>query len=321
MPRFSIISRSHARILIIFLATVSLVITSSATRAQTAGPSQSTSAVKPLEFDVVSVKQNKDGLIVLGEGVIGRFAVTKILRDGFTSQNITAKALIATAYGLKEYLVIGGPSWIDSIHYDVEGKITDFDALNSTQPAGLANPSQPTTALNLPQSAKAVDPPQLTKPQRGQMMRSLLADRFKLVARYDTKDGSTYDLVIVKGGPKLKEFTTDSAGHNQLKEPATAPPLGLKMTAQGHLTGQRVSMAHLIDTLSQLLQSTIVDKTGLTGEYIMDIQYAPEATESPDTSGASIFTALQEQLGLKLVPSRGPIKTVVIDHIEQPSGN
>jgi uncharacterized protein (TIGR03435 family) len=96
------------------------------------------------------------------------------------------------------------------------------------------------------------------------------------------------------------------------------------MTGLGQFTGQRVSIASLIDTLSQLLQYTIVDKTGLTGEYIMNLQYTPDSAASPDPSdvtGPSIFAALQQQLGLKLVPSRGPVKTLVIDHIEEPLGN
>lgn len=293
--------RSYHPTLVRALAALCLAITSLNARAQTGKPADSDAGVKLLAFDVISIKPNKAGEAVIGEGVMGHFTVTKIARDGFTSANITAKALIALAYGLKGYLISGGPNWIESRRYDVEAKVTDFDALNSAQPA------------------KAVNSPQLTKAQLGQMMRALLADRFKLVAHYDIKDAPIYQLVINKGGPKLENARPGDADHNHLEVPA-----GLKMTHPGQLTGQEVSIASLIDTLTQLLQRPIVDKTGLRGKYVMNLQYTPDtgdATDSPDFTGPSIFTALQQQLGLKLVSSRGPVKTLVIDRIEPPSEN
>jgi hypothetical protein len=179
MSKFLTTDRSHHSTLVKALAILCLGIISLNTRAQTSKPADSDAGAKPLAFDAISIKPNKAGEAMIGDGVMGHFTVTKITRDGFTSANTTAKALIATAYGLKEYLISGGPNWIESKRYDVEAKVTDFDALASTQS---------NLGPNLPQSPKPVNSPQLTKPQRGQMMRSLLADRFKLVAHYDTKE-------------------------------------------------------------------------------------------------------------------------------------
>jgi uncharacterized protein (TIGR03435 family) len=285
-------------IFITFLAALCGGIASPTAHAQTSEPPAANPGVKPLEFDVVSIKPNKTGTTMIGEGVIGHFAVTKMTRDGFSSANVTAKSLIATAYGLREYLISGGPSWIESTRYDIEAKVADFNAVNSLPPAEISNSTQ------------------LTKAQRSQMIRSLLTDRFKLAAHYDTKDAPIYELVIDKGGSKLQEFKLGDADHNQLRDPE------LRMTNLGHLAGQEVTAASLVDTLSQLLQYPVVDKTGLTGKYVINLQYTPDtgpATDSPDSTGTSIFTALQQQLGLTLASTKGPVKTLVIDHIEQPS--
>jgi uncharacterized protein (TIGR03435 family) len=95
------------------------------------------------------------------------------------------------------------------------------------------------------------------------------------------------------------------------------------MLGRGRLFGQSVTIASLIDYLKQELKRPIVDKTGLTGKYDLSLQWTPDNTlaDSPLAGGPSIFTAVQEQLGLKLTSTHGPVKTLVIDHVEPPSPN
>jgi uncharacterized protein (TIGR03435 family) len=266
-------------------------------RAQTSQPPAATVDAKPLAFDVVSIKPNKTGTTMIGEGVMGAFTVNKFTRDGFSSANTTLKPLIAIAYGIREDFISGGPGWISSTRYDIEAKDTDLDVPNSPKP---------------------------TRSQRTQMLQSLLADRFKLVVHPETKDDLIYELVLAKGGPRLQEFKPTDASANALKSSGGVPNLDLIMTKPGEYTGRAVSIPSLVDLLSAILKRTIVDKTGLTGKYAMTIQYTPdtgEAADSTDANGLSIFNALQDQLGLKLVSAKGPVKTLIIDHIEQPPAN
>jgi uncharacterized protein (TIGR03435 family) len=169
------------------------------------------------------------------------------------------------------------------------------------------------------------------------MLQPLLAERFKLKAHTETKQLPVYELIVAKGGPKLKEATPGDTYANGFKGPDGVGRGGMMRMGRGQLTGQGVPITTLTNLLSQQLQRTVVDKTGLTGKYDLELNWTPEQGEgglgpppgaaspqaepAPDATGPSIFTALQEQLGLKLQSTKGPVETLVIDHAEMPSEN
>jgi uncharacterized protein (TIGR03435 family) len=178
------------------------------------------------------------------------------------------------------------------------------------------------------------------------MLQALLADRFKLTLHRETKQLGVYVLVIAKNGPKLEEAKPGNAylnGFIDNGEPLGAGvfKLGRYVGGSGELISQGLSMATLVRLLSEeILNRSVLDNTGLTGNYDFTLQWriADESqgpmfkevgdhqqvtgrTPPPEYSGPSFFTAIQEQLGLKLEPAKGPVDIIVIEHIEQPSEN
>jgi uncharacterized protein (TIGR03435 family) len=265
---------------------------------------QSPSTAAPLAFDVVSIHPNHSAPTIvstpIGNVEVHR-NVNRILDDGYIAENTTIKAVISSAYNIKQDAISGGPDWIDSDRFDISARVSSSD--------GLA-------------------PPKLTKAQRNQMLQSLLADRFQLVIHNQTHDALIYELTVTKSGPKFHATTpgdTFVAGVKGLDgQTRIGDPM---MTGPGQITGQAVTLASIIDMLSQTLQRPIVDKTGLTGKYDIALHWTPDnmaaaaTSASSNANGPTLFTALQEQLGLKLDSTKGPVKTVVIDHIELPSEN
>ena len=139
------------------------------------------------------------------------------------------------------------------------------------------------------------------------MLQSLLADRFKLALHRETKQRPVYALTLGKNGPKL-----------HLSDPGSESLLG-RRGGRGPLVGQSASMPGLASILSMLMERKVLDQTGLTGAYDFTLEYAPmDAIDSPLPS---LVTALQDQLGLKLDATRGPVEVLVIDHAEKPSAD
>ncbi|HEY4045691.1 MAG TPA: TIGR03435 family protein [Acidobacteriaceae bacterium] len=253
-------------------------------------------------FEVASIKPSKSS-----DGGM-RIMFTP---DGFSTTNIPLKIVISQAYGIREDLISGAPSWVDSARYDIEAKVAGPDV---------------------------AELPKLSVDQRGSMLQSLLADRFELKAHRETKELPVYELVIAKNGPQLKEAKPGDTYANGIKGPDGVAHAGMMRIGPGQLTGQGIPMTTMVKLLSRQLHRTILDKTGLTGNYDITLQWAPEegpspmfprpggaqqetAPPSPDSSGPSIFTAIQEQLGLKLESTKGPVATLVVDHVETPSAN
>ncbi|HEX4278912.1 MAG TPA: TIGR03435 family protein [Bryobacteraceae bacterium] len=146
-------------------------------------------------------------------------------------------------------------------------------------------------------------------------IQSLLADRFQLRIHKETREEPVYSLVVAKNGPKFQE----SKFNNSAAEKGLLP--GLKMFPY-QLTGTSVAIHYLADELSRRLSRDVIDHTGLDGEYDFNLHWMPDAAEVDSNSDApSIFTALQEQLGLKLESSKAPVDAIVIDHIERPTAN
>jgi uncharacterized protein (TIGR03435 family) len=143
------------------------------------------------------------------------------------------------------------------------------------------------------------------------MLQALLADRFKLTFHFEEKEMPIYSLVIAKNGPKIKEAKDDGNG------------LEIGGDPQHALSARNISMAQFAGTLSRLqeLDRPVVDRTGLKGVFNISLDFVAEDAASPDSAGPSIFTALAEQLGLKLEATKGPVQIFVIDHVEKPSEN
>jgi uncharacterized protein (TIGR03435 family) len=260
-------------------------------------------AQAPPSFEAASVKVNTSGVFRRGMGPApgGRFTAT----------NTFARDLIAYAYGIPQdslgFRIVGGPKWIDDDRFDINANVT-----------GAWTPQQ-----------------------MREMMRTLLADRFKLIAHTETRQLTTYDLVVVPNQqPRLRRSTVDAAACQarreaiQRREPVPppvpgAPPIcGTGRTIVGTITAVGGSMPSLASSLGQFVSRPVSDRTQLTGLFDFELKWTPDTIpqlppDSPalniDPNGPSIFTALQEQLGLKLESTRGPVDLVVIDRIERPT--
>jgi bla regulator protein blaR1 len=213
------------------------------------------------------------------------------------------RMLIAQAYNLPlssaKGQIFGGPGWLDTNLYEVRAKVEA--SLNATMQA--MSPEQRKEQIEL-------------------MEQSLLVDRFKLKMHFDTRELPVYALVAAKGGPKLAPANTDTATHAsivahgqevELKATALAPDALLRMLQQQPEVGGR----------------PVVDQAGLHGTYDVAMKWTRDLTAMGGADAApltnadapSYFTALQEQLGLRLVPAKASVEVIVIDHIEVPSEN
>jgi uncharacterized protein (TIGR03435 family) len=261
-------------------------------------------------FEVASIKPNRSE-------DLRRLA---LFRSGrYTMIGLTTKLLIERAYDLEDFQVSGGPSWISSDRYDVNAKVED------------------SVAAELQKL-----PPNQREEQLKAMLQALLADRFKLKVSHVAKDLPIYALVVAKNGPKLQEAKPGDTYPSGIKGLDGRPQGrgGASMWAgriTSGITGQGVPLIVLAESLSQQLRRTVTDQTGLKGNYDFKLQWTPDqmpaaiplgpggampATDNPpppESSGPSIFTALQEQLGLRLESTKGPVEITVVDHVEQPS--
>jgi uncharacterized protein (TIGR03435 family) len=205
---------------------------------------------------------------------------------GITGGNVNLKWLMQMAYRIKDFQVSGGPGWIGSEGYDVIAKAT-------------GNPTQDQTRL---------------------MVRTLLAERFKLSFHREMRELPVYSLVVAKSGPKLQEVKREAG-----------PGDGGFGWGPGRIDGKLVSMQAFAELLSTVLKRIVIDRTGIQGNFDFNFLYTPEGYQPreagnpnegrPDPNGPSMFTAIQEQLGLKLEPGKAPVEIFVIDHAEKASEN
>jgi uncharacterized protein (TIGR03435 family) len=299
---------SFSRTLLLFVAGAMTVIVPSVL-GQASGaesgttPPAATTEVKVPVFDVASVKPNKSdsGMMMIGARP-----------DGFRASNVPLKMLLSQAYGIKTDLISGGPSWVDSALFDVEAKVADVDL----------------------EALKKLSPK-----QRLSMLQPVLADRFKLKVHIETKQLPVFELLAAKGGIKLKEAIPGATYANEIKAPdGTSIKMpeggaraGMMKFQPGEIEAQGIPMTNFVSFLSGQIHRTVVDKTGLTGKYDITLKWTPEEGQASGLPGggdasdssapSTIFGALQEQLGLRLQSSKGPVDTLVIDHVEMPSAN
>lgn len=198
--------------------------------------------------------------------------------------NLTLHQLIVAAYGLRDFQVVGGPDWLTAEHFDVLGKIPDSAPPNSSR----------------------------------EMLKALLAERFKLVAHQETREQRVYELVMARAGGK--------PGPGLTQVDCASNPCGDTNTnessAGGVVTARGLTMAELARWASNRVDRIVIDRTGLAGAYDFEMKYARDPVRSGGTASSdmpTIFTALQEQLGLKLEGARGPVEFLVIDRAERPT--
>lgn len=239
-------------------------------------------------FEVASVRPQP----WTGQGAV--FAVT-VHGDTLTGEHVTLYHLVKFAYDLRDIQLSGGPSWA------VPGRLLDDSDLYQVTAKAAGDP-----------------PPQMD--QFRLMLQGLLADRFKLKIHHVNKDLPVYNLVVAKNGSKLKESAADA------KFSMVTRSLG----RQGiRTTATHVPMATLVSAIIEFYSGRpVFDKTGLTGTYDFEFEWVQESrpgagpdAAAADSNGPTLFTALQEQLGLKLEPGVAPFDTVVIDHAEKPDAN
>jgi uncharacterized protein (TIGR03435 family) len=222
-------------------------------------------------------------------------SLLQFLPDGIRIENFSLRQVLRAAFGMQDDRVLGVPDWAEAERFDVEARVDDSDVVKLGA---------------------------LTFAQRQEMLVPLLVDRFGLKFHHEPRDLPVYDLVVAKGGSKLKESNAEPAQRHFL-------PMG-----RGQLESIGFPLKALIPILSRQLGRTVFDKTGLTGRYDYTLHWSPETglgalasgpsgdAPSDSASAPDLFTAVQEQLGLKLESQRGPVDVVVIDHMDrQPSGN
>lgn len=204
---------------------------------------------------------------------------------GYRGVNISVSMLIQYAYDIEVPEQISGlPGWASESPFDIETKM-DEETL-----AEFRNLS-----------------PDRQQEQRRLMLQTVLADRFKLKLHREIKEQPVLELIIAKGGCKFKESTPGQARR--------------MLTGGGQIILQGMPVADLANSLTNETGRIIVDRTGLTGNYNLTLKWTPSKWSTADDSAPSVYTALDEQLGLKLVPAKDPIDLVVIDSIERPTEN
>jgi uncharacterized protein (TIGR03435 family) len=235
----------------------------------------------------------------------GMMVMTKFTPDGIQIRNAPLILIIRQATGLlnsNDDQVFGVPSWAKTEKYDIDAKVSESDAPNLDK---------------------------LSRIERNEMMRSVLVDRFNFAAHREIRELPVYELVVAKSGPKLKEAVPGDTYPNGLKDDQGQSSPGMMRVGRGTMDCQAIPIPSLLEILTQLAGRTVVDKTGLIGKYDIKLRWSPEDSHpNPDAGGSGteepavdFFTAIQEQLGLKLIPAKGPVNALVVDHIEKPSDN
>lgn len=215
------------------------------------------------------------------------------------SKNEPLKSAICDAYGVLIFQCLGGPGWLESDRYDIEAK-----------------PDGATAEQLLKLSWKEREPVQ------HRMQQALLADRLKLKAHFETREMPIFALVVAKGGLKMHEAQAGDTYANGLKrDDGKAFGRGVFSMRNGSVTAQGMSLDTLVLNLPGMTGHFVENKTGLTGVYDFTLHYSASDPPPPDSTAPSLYTALEEQLGLKLEPTKGPMQVLVIDHVERPSEN
>jgi uncharacterized protein (TIGR03435 family) len=256
-------------------------------------PTTAQAPAAPPSFEVATIKASKP------DPERGMMMMTA---DGVSISGIPLAMMIREAFGTEDDHIIGEPAWARSSRFDIEAKVAPEDVPKLKE---------------------------LSFAQRKAMLVQLMVDRFGLKYHRETRDLPIYELVIARGGVKMQPAKE--------QDPATARHL-MMFGGPGKIESTAMKVENLAHVLSQQLGRTVVDKTGLKDNYDFTLTWTPDdaapnlarqgdapPAPNPDagdnSAGPSLFTALEEQLGLKLESAKGPEEVIVIDHIEQPSAN
>jgi bla regulator protein BlaR1 len=241
----------------------------------------------PKEFDVATIKPNGAN--------DNRFMIRPSPGGGLTITGVPLRMLIMEAYDVRTFQVSGGPGWMSTERWDIEAKA---EGVQGQLPIG----------------------------QTLKMLQALITDRFHLEVHHETKEMTIYALVVGKNGSKLTPHTGEPP-----------QPTDRLRVRPGSLRAKQIGTAGLVRQLTLQVGRPVIDKTGLTGAYDFALEWTPEpgqggpesiglppALDFPrasDSNGPSIFTALQEQLGLRLDAQKGPVDLIVVDRAEKPDEN
>jgi uncharacterized protein (TIGR03435 family) len=265
------------------------------------------SATEP-RFEVASVKRSTEdsGKVRVGDQVWTSVGASFKPGGAFEAVNATLGSFIRLAYGLREFQTVGAPEWVDTDRFDIQARA--------------------------PQGAVESEAPR--------RLQALLAERFALKVHLETRDRPIYALVLARAngslGPRIRESQGPPAAAGLAAASGQCTPPGPTGPTSIRLCG--VTMAALVDTFLPIYTGRrVVDRTGLTGGFDLALHFdnrpipgvgpggglprSPQAAEPAATDAVSIFTALEEELGLKLEPQTGPAEVLVIDHVEQPTPN
>jgi uncharacterized protein (TIGR03435 family) len=262
----------------------------SATQREETQHSKAVPAAAPV-FEVAAIRENQSDHTA-------RSHIISSPNDGrFTAINVPLKMLIQFAFGIPDSRILDGPGWIDATKFDIDAK------------ADSAVDDQMRTLSSIQGKA-----------QKRLMLQALLADRFKLRVHAEDRELPMYALVVARNGPKFLDSkangTTIDGGNGRIQ-----------------VQGGDNSVSLLAEQLADSLGRPVNDQTGIKGRYSITLQWAPDDDAAPksggtednsatlDSPGPSLFTAIQEQLGLKLEPRKGPVQVLIVDHIERPSAN
>ena len=263
-------------------------------------------ASAPLTFEVASIKPST--------GDQHRVGIQMMPGGALRVSGVTIKMLLTIAYDVREFQIVGGPAWMNSERYDIMARPERGEASDNAGPdlRGLSDGERKTL-----------------QEQMRARLQALFADRFQLAIHRETKEQPVYALMMGKNGSKL-----------QASEIRDVPgPRGPMMRmGRGLIDGQGVPLEMLAMQLSNQLGRPVIDRTGLKGNFDIKLEWTPDpgqggtpfggapppgvqAPPPPDPNGPSIFTAVQEQLGLRLESTKGPVEMIVIDRVEKPSEN
>ena len=255
------------------------------------GPaSAQTPASGAAAFEVATVRENASGET--------RMHIEVLPGGRFNAINMTLWQMLSVAYPIDgrfrdDIQLTGGPAWIKSARFDIVAKAEGSPTLDTNKPGATVTDGD----RNAVEGIRA-------------MLRQFLAERFKLRMHHETRELPIYELRTTSRGtfgPALRKAAADCGSLCG----------SIRMTAPGRATATAVSIGSIAHTMTGWVRRTVVDKTGIDGPLDFTLTWAPEG--STDTEAPSIFTAVQEQLGLKLEPARGPIDVLVIDGAERPT--
>ncbi len=268
------------------IALLTLLAAATLTRAQTPAVPDYTPT---LTFDVASIRETEG----VNAGGLKVGVKSPAHSSVFEATNFTIKGLIQIAYGF-DMPFSGGPDWITDRYYNINAK---SDAAVDAQMAKLTDAQ--------------------SRLEKQHMIKVLLAERFNFKYHTEIKDSSVFALTLAKGGLKLQPVKVDPEH----------PPINLNEVqgrggAQGlELSSSSYSITAMSAMLSSQLEAPVIDRTGLTGFYSFDLQIGRDWSAGNPQSWPDLFTAVQEQLGLKLDRTRLAVPVLIIDHIDKPTAN